>query len=93
MSAVGRSMVYDPPMPSWPVDRATMLGDAAHRTLASGGNGATTAIHDTVRLCTRLAEYQTDLARTRERGRGVRQGSTEEVRPRSGGSAADGPQR
>jgi 2-polyprenyl-6-methoxyphenol hydroxylase-like FAD-dependent oxidoreductase len=75
MSAVGRSKVYDRPMPSWPVGRVTLLGDAAHLTLASGGNGAGTAMQDAVRLCARLAEagrgerglisalteYQTDL--------------------------------
>ncbi|WP_433435503.1 FAD-dependent oxidoreductase [Nonomuraea sp. CA-141351] len=58
MSAVGRSMVYDRPMPSWPVGRVTLLGDAAHLTLASGGNGATTAINDAVRLSARLAEVR-----------------------------------
>ncbi|MEV6859755.1 NAD(P)/FAD-dependent oxidoreductase [Streptosporangium subroseum] len=56
MSAVGRSKVYDRPMPSWPVGRVTLLGDAAHLTLASGGNGANTAMQDAVRLCARLAE-------------------------------------
>ncbi|MFC5834020.1 FAD-dependent oxidoreductase [Nonomuraea insulae] len=56
MSAVGRSKVYDRPMPSWPVGRVTLLGDAAHLTLASGGNGAATAMQDAVRLCARLAE-------------------------------------
>ncbi|MEU9830524.1 NAD(P)/FAD-dependent oxidoreductase [Streptosporangium sp. NPDC048047] len=56
MSAVGRSKVHDRPMPSWPVGRITLLGDAAHLTLASGGNGANTALQDAVRLCARLAE-------------------------------------
>ncbi|MFD1541362.1 FAD-dependent oxidoreductase [Nonomuraea guangzhouensis] len=56
MSAVGRSKIYDRPMPSWPVGRVTLLGDAAHLTLASGGNGANTAMQDAVRLSARLAE-------------------------------------
>jgi 2-polyprenyl-6-methoxyphenol hydroxylase-like FAD-dependent oxidoreductase len=56
MSGVGRSKIYDRPMPSWPVGRVTLLGDAAHLTLASGGNGANTAMQDAVRLCARLAE-------------------------------------
>ncbi|MEW9534231.1 FAD-dependent oxidoreductase [Microbispora sp. NPDC049125] len=56
MSAVGRSKVYDRPMPSWPVGRVTLLGDAAHLTLASGGNGANTAMQDAARLCASLAE-------------------------------------
>jgi 2-polyprenyl-6-methoxyphenol hydroxylase-like FAD-dependent oxidoreductase len=43
-------------MPPWPVGRVTLLGDAAHLTLASGGNGATTAMQDAVRLSARLAE-------------------------------------
>ncbi|WP_406318652.1 FAD-dependent monooxygenase [Streptosporangium sp. NBC_01639] len=55
MSAVGRSKIYDRPMSSWPVGRVTLLGDAAHLTLASGGNGASTAMQDAVRLCARLA--------------------------------------
>ncbi|MCR6487437.1 FAD-dependent monooxygenase [Amycolatopsis sp. OK19-0408] len=70
MSAVGRSKVHDRPMPPWPVGRVTLLGDAAHLTLASGGNGAATALQDAVGLCealTRadlppaLADYQRDL--------------------------------
>lgn len=75
MSAVGRSKIYDRPMSSWPVGRVTLLGDAAHLTPASGGNGATTAMQDAVRLCARLTavnrgerdltsalgEYQDDL--------------------------------
>ncbi|GLY77418.1 monooxygenase [Actinoallomurus iriomotensis] len=56
MSAVGRSKVLDRPMPPWPVGRVTLLGDAAHLTLASGGNGANTAMQDAVRLSARLAE-------------------------------------
>ncbi|MEV6157625.1 NAD(P)/FAD-dependent oxidoreductase [Nonomuraea sp. NPDC052129] len=56
MSAVGRSKVYDRPMPPWPVGRVTLLGDSAHLTLASGGNGANTAMQDAVRLSARLAE-------------------------------------
>jgi 2-polyprenyl-6-methoxyphenol hydroxylase-like FAD-dependent oxidoreductase len=58
MSAVGRSRVHDRPMPSWPAGRVTLLGDAAHLTLASGGNGATTAMQDAVRLCARLTEVR-----------------------------------
>ncbi|MFB9833255.1 FAD-dependent oxidoreductase [Actinoallomurus acaciae] len=56
MSAVGRSKVLDRPMPPWPAGRVTLLGDAAHLTLASGGNGANTAMQDAVRLSARLAE-------------------------------------
>ncbi|NUR90570.1 MAG: FAD-dependent monooxygenase [Nonomuraea sp.] len=56
LSGVGRSRVFDRPMPPWPVGRTTLLGDAAHLTLASGGNGATTAMQDAVRLAARLAE-------------------------------------
>ena len=56
MSGVGRSQVFDRPMPPWPVSRVTLLGDAAHQTLASGGNGAATAMQDAVRLSARLAE-------------------------------------
>ncbi|WP_284740836.1 FAD-dependent oxidoreductase [Amycolatopsis sp. RTGN1] len=71
MSGVGRSKVFDRPMPPWPVSRVTLLGDAAHQTLASGGNGAVTAMQDAVRLSALLAEagdlhqaledYQRDL--------------------------------
>ncbi|MEU8631861.1 NAD(P)/FAD-dependent oxidoreductase [Amycolatopsis sp. NPDC048633] len=56
LSAVGRSKVFDRPMPPWPVSRVTLLGDAAHLTLASGGNGAATAMQDAVRLSALLAE-------------------------------------
>ncbi|GLY37786.1 monooxygenase [Amycolatopsis sp. NBRC 101858] len=56
MSGVGRSKVFDRPMPPWPVSRVTLLGDAAHQTLASGGNGAATAMQDAVRLSALLAE-------------------------------------
>ncbi|MEV6628043.1 NAD(P)/FAD-dependent oxidoreductase [Amycolatopsis sp. NPDC051106] len=56
LSAVGRSKVFDRPMPPWPVSRVTLLGDAAHQTLASGGNGAVTAMQDAVRLSARLTE-------------------------------------
>lgn len=56
LSGVGRSKVFDRPMPPWPVSRVTLLGDAAHQTLASGGNGAVTAMQDAVRLSARLAE-------------------------------------
>lgn len=58
MSAIGRSRIYDRPTPPWPAGRVTLLGDAAHLTLASGGNGATTAIQDAVRLCARLDEVR-----------------------------------
>jgi 2-polyprenyl-6-methoxyphenol hydroxylase-like FAD-dependent oxidoreductase len=71
MSAVGRAKVYDRPVPPWEVGRITLLGDAAHLTLASGGNGANTAMQDAVRLAecltaggdllSALGEYQTDL--------------------------------
>ncbi|MEU5863732.1 NAD(P)/FAD-dependent oxidoreductase [Nonomuraea sp. NPDC047529] len=56
LSGAGRSKVHDRPMPSWPVGRVTLLGDAAHLTLASGGNGANTALLDAVRLSARLTE-------------------------------------
>ncbi|MDR8413213.1 FAD-dependent monooxygenase [Nonomuraea sp. 3-1Str] len=56
MSAVGRSKVFDRPMPPWPAGRVTLLGDAAHLTLASGGNGANTALLDAVLLAELLAE-------------------------------------
>ncbi|WP_125645830.1 NAD(P)/FAD-dependent oxidoreductase [Nonomuraea sp. WAC 01424] len=56
MSAMGRSKVFERPMPPWPVGRITLLGDAAHLTPASGGNGATTAMRDAVQLSARLAE-------------------------------------
>ncbi|MEV5708888.1 NAD(P)/FAD-dependent oxidoreductase [Actinoallomurus sp. NPDC052274] len=58
MSGIGRSRVFDRPMPSWPVSRVTLLGDAAHLTLASGGNGANTAMWDAVLLAERLAEVE-----------------------------------
>jgi 2-polyprenyl-6-methoxyphenol hydroxylase-like FAD-dependent oxidoreductase len=58
LSAVGRSKVFDRPMPPWPVSRVTLLGDAAHQTLASGGNGAVTAMQDAVRLSARLTEVE-----------------------------------
>lgn len=71
LSSVGRSKVFDRPMPPWPVSRVTLLGDAAHQTLASGGNGAMTAMQDAVRLSALLAgegdvhqalrDYQHDL--------------------------------
>lgn len=71
LSGVGRSKVFDRPMPPWPVSRVTLLGDAAHQTLASGGNGAATAMQDAIRLSALLAEagdlhqaleaYQRDL--------------------------------
>ncbi|MET9239937.1 FAD-dependent monooxygenase [Nonomuraea sp. NPDC003709] len=56
MSAAGPAKVYDRPVPAWPAGRITLLGDAAHLTLASGGNGANTAIQDARRLGDRLAE-------------------------------------
>ncbi|MEU1390649.1 MULTISPECIES: NAD(P)/FAD-dependent oxidoreductase [unclassified Nonomuraea] len=56
MSGAGRSRIHDRPMPPWPVGRVTLLGDAAHLTLASGGNGANTAMQDAVRLSARLTE-------------------------------------
>lgn len=52
----GRARVLDRPVTPWPASRVTMLGDAAHLTLASGGNGANTAIEDARRLCAGLAE-------------------------------------
>ncbi|WP_433183194.1 FAD-dependent oxidoreductase [Actinoallomurus sp. CA-150999] len=56
MSGAGRSRIFDRPMPPWPVGRVTLLGDAAHLTLATGGNGANTAMQDAVRLAARLSE-------------------------------------
>src|SRR5262249_35931068 len=39
------------PVPSWPRQPVTLLGDAVHATAATGGNGANTAIRDAVYLC------------------------------------------
>lgn len=71
----GRARVLDQPVGAWPPSRVTLLGDAAHLTLASGGNGANTAIEDARRLSAalvaaergerqllpELAAYQADL--------------------------------
>ena len=56
MAAGGRARILDRPVTPRPASRVTMLGDAAHLTLASGGNGANTAIEDARRLCAGLAE-------------------------------------
>lgn len=50
----GRARVLDQPLGPWPASRVTLLGDAAHLTLASGGNGANTAIDDARRLAAAL---------------------------------------
>jgi len=55
-SAVGRAMVTDRPLEPWTAGRMTLLGDAAHLTLASGGNGANTAFRDAELLCRRLVQ-------------------------------------
>lgn len=51
---VGFASVLDRPVTPWTSSRVTLLGDAAHLTLASGGNGATTALEDARRLAAAL---------------------------------------
>ncbi|WP_163512352.1 FAD-dependent oxidoreductase [Fodinicola acaciae] len=53
-SVIGFAQVLDQPVTGWDAERVTMLGDAAHLTLASGGNGANTALRDAETLCARL---------------------------------------
>lgn len=62
---VGRASVLDRPVTSWDATRVTLLGDAAHLTLASGGNGASTSLEDARRLAAALAAVargEADLA-------------------------------
>ena len=44
------------PVPPWDTERVTLLGDAAHLTLPSGGNGLATALRDAATLLARLAD-------------------------------------
>lgn len=53
-SVIGFAQVLDQPVTGWDANRVTMLGDAAHLTLASGGNGANTALRDAANLVSRL---------------------------------------
>lgn len=74
-SIVGRAMVMERPVEPWPQGRVTLLGDAAHLMLATGGSGANTALADAELLrrilvevaagrrstAAALDEYQADL--------------------------------
>lgn len=51
---IGYASVLDRPVTPWAASRVTLLGDAAHLTLASGGNGASTALEDARRLAAAL---------------------------------------
>jgi 2-polyprenyl-6-methoxyphenol hydroxylase-like FAD-dependent oxidoreductase len=55
-NVAGRSMVTDRPLEPWAARRMTLLGDAAHLTLASGGNGANNALRDAELLCRHLVQ-------------------------------------
>ena len=46
--------LLDRPVPPWDTERVTLLGDAAHLTLPSGGNGLATALRDAATLLARL---------------------------------------
>lgn len=48
--------LLDRPMSPWEAERVTLLGDAAHLTLPSGGNGLSTALRDAANLTRRLSE-------------------------------------
>ncbi|WP_163572289.1 FAD-dependent oxidoreductase [Fodinicola feengrottensis] len=70
-SAIGSPVLLDQPVTAWDAERITMLGDAAHLTIASGGNGANTALRDAEQLTQRLTNdddvvaslraYQTEM--------------------------------
>ncbi|MFC4944487.1 FAD-dependent oxidoreductase [Pseudonocardia sp. GCM10023141] len=47
-------LVYVPPVDPWESGRATLLGDAAHTMLPSGGMGGNTALRDAADLADRL---------------------------------------
>ncbi|MCD2192064.1 FAD-dependent monooxygenase [Actinomycetospora endophytica] len=46
--------LLDRPLPPWDTERVTLLGDAAHLTLPSGGNGLATALRDAATLLEHL---------------------------------------
>ena len=46
--------LLDRPMPPWETERVTLLGDAAHLTLPSGGNGLATALRDAATMLAHL---------------------------------------
>jgi 2-polyprenyl-6-methoxyphenol hydroxylase-like FAD-dependent oxidoreductase len=54
-SAIGSAPLLDRPVTPWKAERVTLLGDAAHLTIASGGNGANTALRDAAALTQRLS--------------------------------------
>jgi 2-polyprenyl-6-methoxyphenol hydroxylase-like FAD-dependent oxidoreductase len=53
---VGRASLTDRPLEPWAARRVTLLGDAAHLTLASGGSGANNAFRDAELLCRLLVQ-------------------------------------
>lgn len=52
--------LLDRPVTPWDVERVTLIGDAAHLTLPSGGNGLATALRDAATLLARLTGDSTD---------------------------------